>query len=995
MALSSEELKAQLSAVRFEPTRTISIMADRLEAAFNGENLLVDPSNPLVFLLESQVILTAAAVDEDYLLNNNSYPVMAVTEENLNNNLSDKEYEGQFGTPATAWFEIWLSEDEIRTNAVPVGTTGTKKLTIPRHTKITVQGMAFTFQYPINYIVKKHNSIDVVYDGSQPSPIQPLDGNAVDWGTYEVKDLENNQGVIRMIRVRTELKQMKNTSYTYSLSGAKQLKKAVKFDDNYYYTRAFRRPKNGDWVEIKTTHSQQVFDIMDPTLLLEVVGNTLVVELPYVYFATGLATGDIRVDVYTTKGPIEMDLTNINNGSYVAEYEDLDRSDNLLYSAPMSALSTVTINAAAITGGTSRPTFAERRQRMLNNSVGDPDTPISPSQMVNALTEAGFDSKMVVDLVTKRTYLASKAMPTNLEGRSGSGIDCAVLTAKYSIDELLKLDTVIDNGERCTLTPATLFQNIDGVLQIVSDEDRRTFERLRDDTFVAAINDGNYLYTPLHYVLDSSNHEFSVRPYYLTSPAFDVTSYKASNDTLGLTVSASTTRTIIKDDQGYLVQVKSSSNPAWKALGDDQVHVQLAFQPVGEDRFAYINGTQVAVSGERVFQFRIGTSWDLTPQHELVTTNFSMFEPLARKFLSPLENDFHLIWSVSDYTTPGAGTSDVDKVLGGFLLPEGTIGIYHEAIRIKMGDSLGTDEGLTRQGTRRRNYGLWARARGMVGDAKYVTYPENVYATWDRNVYEEEIVDGKRTPVFETDANGNRSLKVKFAKGSFILNGDGEKTIIKHKGEAMVDPITGEYVLQSGRYVMRWWDMCLFDAVYRYASYGPDKAYSDAVPKVLATWVNTILAGIAGRTLEETNILFQPRNTLKFIECLVDDSELKTLNTAQRLTITFFVTKDVYTDNDVRSAMETSAKAQVLLGLDSSVVARDLLVDAIRSNVGVDAVGIRLTGLGGEDNDYDVVTLLDESARLCLAKAIEQQADGKYAVIDGLEINFKLHAEQS
>jgi hypothetical protein len=984
MALTSDDIKAQMVAVQYEPTRTISIMATQLESAFNGENLLVDASNPFVQLLEAQVILTAGAIDENRLLNNQQYPVMAASEEDLNANLSDKEYEGMFGSPAGCWFDIWMSEEEILTFAVKVGTTGTKKLTIPRHTRITVQGKIFTFQYPINYIVKKHGSVDVVYDGTQTSPLQVLAGNKVDWGTYTTRVVtDNNAGAIRMIRVRTFLKQMKNTSYKYSLTGAKTLKKVLALDSDYYYTRAFRRPPGGQWTEIKTTHSLQVFDAQDPTLLLKVIDDTLTIELPYVYFATSLVRGDLRVDVYTCDGPIEMDISTLPADNFVGEYIDLDESDNLIYSAPLSSMSTISIGGDEITGGVTRPSFDVRRQRMLTNSVGDSVIPISPAQMNTTLADLGFDSKMVVDMVTERTYLASRAMPNNASGRSTAGIDAAVLTAKYAIRDLVGLETVIVNGDHYTVLPKTLFRNVDGVLQIVSDDDRKALELMTGDGFVNTISGNGYLYTPLHYVLDISNNEFQARPYYLTSPTFDVTSFVASNDTLGLTASTSSTRSIIKNENGYVIQIKSSSNQAWQALNDDQVHVQLAFKPVGESNYAYVNGVQVAKSGERIFQFQINTNWDLSKDHQLTTTNFNMFEPIERDYPTPLQNDFSLIWSVSNYTVDGAERTEVDDVIGDFLLPAGSIGLYHELITVKLGDSLGIDDDI--------NYGLWTRARGMVGEAKYITYPADVYATYDRNIYDKDA-EGK--PIIVDDGNGNKSLKIKYPKGSFILDGDGNKTILYHKGQVIINPETGEATVETGRSVMRWWDMCLFDAVYRYATYAPDKTYADAVPKVLATWINETLAGVASLCLEETDILFQPRNTLKYVECLVDDSEKKVLLTAQDLVLTFFVTAEVYKDADLRASLEATGKEQILVGLDSTVVARDGLVDLVRNNVGIDAVGIKLTGLGGRDNDFDVITLLDESSRLCLAKAMQAQPDGTYAVVDGIEVNFKRHSDQ-
>lgn len=975
MTYTSADIQAAMSDFQFEPTRVISVITGLTEQLFGGKTLMVDPSNPFVQLIESQVMLTAAAVEENRILNNRQYASMAQDDESLFYHLSDKDYEGMFGTPSGTIFDIYLSKDELIANAVQVGDTGTKRITIPKHSRIVVNNLAFTFQYPINFIIKKHGGIDVVYDGSQPSPLQQLSGNKVDWGTFTNNIItDNNVGRTELIRVRTFLKQMMLTSYTYSLSAAKSLKKILTLTDQFYYCRAFSQMPGKDWVEIKTTHSQQVFDPMDPTLLLKVVADQLTVELPYVYYATSLVRGAIRVDVYTTKGPVTMALNDLDPSAFVAEWRDLDNSDNKIYSAPLSVMSSISIlSTESISGGTNAPSFETRRSRVLNNAVGDSVLPISDAQMGTTLSELGFDSMVVNDDVTTRTYLATRAMPSNDNGRASTGIDAAVLTAKYAIEDIVNLKTVITNGDHYTITPKTLYQNLDGILKIVSDEDKAALELLKGDALVNKISGGSYLYTPLHYVLDIATDEFEARPYFLSSPSFDITSFVASNDTLGLSIGSSSTRSIVQDDAGYLLTIQSSSNATWKALDDTQVHVQLAYKPAGESDFAYINGVQVAKPGERIFQFRIASNWDLSRTHDLTTTNFAMYEPVERDYPTPLLNTFSLIWSVSDFTVDGIEKTAVDQVIGKFLLPENAIGVYHEEVEIRLGDELS---------------GLWARARSMVGIRKYLTYQTDVYAFWKTNVYAK---DANNRPIIKYVNGVAVGLEIQYAKGDPVLDGDGNHKIEHYKGDAIIDE-NGNAELESERNVIRWWDMCLFDAVYRYASYAADKDYVASVPEILVTWINETLGTVRADCLEQTDLLFQPRNTIKFVQCLVDDSELKSLLTSQKLTVNLFVSNDVYKNLTLRAALKATAIAQIVLGLDSDEIARDALMDEIRNNLGADVIGIKLTGLGGEANDFDVITLVDKSARLCVAKSLEAQADGTYAVVDAIEVNFKKHA---
>lgn len=977
MAIDSTSILNQMSDIRHEPTRMASIVMSLVEQQFDGKSIMVDPSLPFPYLIEISTVMTAAAIEEDRLLNSEQYPTMANSEDELYNHLSDKGYVGMYGTPADGWFDFMMSVEEVIANAVQVGNTGTKKLVIPKHTQVLANNIPFTFQYPITFIVKKHGDIDVVIDGSMPSPFQTLSGNKPKWNQFWI-DTES-AGRVKMVRVQVKLKQILLTSYKHSLTGAKSLKKTVPLTNQFFYCRAFSKNSVGKWIEIKTTNSQQVFDPMDPTLLYKVVDGDMTYELPYVYFTTGLTLSEIRVDVYTFNGPLNIDLGDFGPESFIVTWSDLDQDDNYRYSAPLDVMSTISIvSTDPISGGTNAPTFEQRREKVLNNAVGEKVIPISDAQMGTALQELGFDAMANIDVLTNRTYLATKPMPVDTNSQASFGIDSAVITAKKSITDLLSQETVVNNHPHYTITPDTLYRNIDGVLRIVSDNDRRAIDRLRGDALVNTVSDGTYLYTPLHYVLDISDDEFEVRPYYLTSPSFDIVSYEASNDTLGLTILSSSSRTVTWDGSAYVISIKSQSNAAWKALRDDQVHVQMAFIPNGESDRAYINGVQVAKGDERWFEFRIKTNLDLDKNHYLTSTNFNMYEAIERQYPVALDMTFDLIWSVSDYTVDGAEGSDVDLVLGRFLLPDEAVGVYWELLNINLGAELS---------------GLWARSRSMIGLRKYQTYPADVFEFYATNVYEKDEND---RPIIEDDPDnpGDKRLKIKHKKGDQKFNADGEPEI-KHAAGSVVRDENGDPVMEDERNILRWWDMCLFDAVYRYATRPNDVTYRSSVPTILTEWINDVLGPLREDLLENTQLLFQPRNTIKYVECTVDDSELKTLLTSQYLTIDLFVSKDVYNNSSLRAALKSSAIAQVVSALDSIIVAKDKIQDDIRDNLGTDVISVRLSGLGGVGNDFDVVQVNDESSRLGIGKSLAEQADATYAVVDAIEVNFKLHSRKT
>lgn len=975
--MDSNEILDMMTDLKWDPTRLQPYLLGLAESALDGEGFIMDPAMPFPSLMQTNVLLTCAAVMRDEVLTVKQFPNMAKTEEDVYHHLSDAGFVNMFGTAGGAWFDIYLDKNEVINSAVQIGSTRTRKLTIPRHTSIKVNDTVFTMQYPINLIVKSHGDIEVVYDASSPSPLQTLKSNKVDVESVTLKAVTDGQVPVEFLWLRVYLKQMSLTTYSASLTAAAIFKETYRFTDNYLFTRAFYKRSDGAWQPMECTHSQQVFDASTPTLLLKVIGQQLTVELPYTYYANGLVTRNIRIDVYTTKGVINMALGDFEPKAFTATYEDLDNEDAGIYSAPLEVMSTVAIYSTDIaSGGSAAPTFEVKRQRMLDNAMGDQVIPVSNAQLSTVLEGLGFNQSMYLDDLSIRTYLASKTMPDHESGLASTGVDTAVITMKTNMDTLAELETVYTNEDRYTVTPKTLYRNTDGILEIVSDKDRKALDLLSGEALVNAVTGKNLLFTPLHYVLDCTENRFVVRPYYLTNPTFELTSFADSNDTLGLSVSSSNVRSIRYTDTGYVVQIQTTSNDAWKALDDDQCHVQLAYMPQYESNYAYIKGVLLGktTDGERIYQFTIGTVWDIDAEHKLTSRSFQMFDDTPRNFKVDLDVQFMMLWSVSDYTIAGQETSDVDQYLGKWQLPYFITGVYHENIRLKFGDELS---------------GLWAMSRGVVGDRRAVVYSADVPALYPSNIYVEDPVTHR--PVVET-VNGKKQLKIKHGRGTQILDAQGKPKIAHYKGEAMMDEY-GNVIYENDRYVMRWWDVCLFDAVYRYSTDSKDKAYIQTIPSILAEWINDTLGPVRkDSVLDRTVIYFQPLNTLKHIDVLVEDGKERTIYAPQDVRVDIYVSKQVYSDAPLRASLKAATIALVVEAFTKMEVTRAGIQSAIKAMGGDDIITVAFSGLGGDENDFNVVTILNESSRLAVAKALSLRPDETISVEDAIQVNFVRHS---
>ena len=974
--LTTDELRDRILDLKFEPSRVMDLTLGLLEESLEQqEGKVLDPSQPLPFLVENDVALTHAAIEAYEITTMRQYPIMAQSESDLFLHMSDADMVGMYAVPGDIEFFMILSKAEVQLRAVQVDDSRTYKLTIPKHTSVEVNGFTFTMQYPINILIRSHGGIDISWDLSHLSPLQTLKGNRIEWDVVRMNSRDINNPVNEYLRLFVPMKQMKLTTYSETTNATSIFKKSFGFTDQFVYARAFRRTAGNKWEEIITTHSDHTYDPTKLTLQLKVIGQTLKIELPYIYQSSVSGTLTIRVDIYTTKGEQYVDFSGLTGNSLVTKFEDLDNTDNNLYTAPLSKLDSFAVmTTGALSGGRDVLSFEERRERVLRNNTGQVVQPISHNQLEGTLNDLGFDVSLNTDDVISRTYRLSRTMPAHRNGLSTSPIDCAVMTAKASVDMLSRLETVKDNISQITLTPDTLYKDVAGSLIIVPDEERNALGGLRGDFLANELLNNNYLYTPLHYVLDLKDERIDVRPYFLTRPRLDISGFYAISETIDLEVMSSSTFFIEYTETGYKLSLITESNDPFKEIANEDVFVQLAFKPDVENEWVYINGTIVRTTEdkERVIEFDLETDWIIQENHQLSLTNFTLRVNEHQIHDTPLKGDFYLVWSVRDYYNDGLQASEVDELLGTHLLPDGCVGIYAEKVNIHLGDEL---------------TGLWRRSRPVIGTMSFETHEYNLPMTYASNVYEYDN-DGKI--VVMTDNDGKKRLKTLHKKGDPVLDEvSGEPVYVFRKGDVKLDEY-GEPIPSNGREVMYWWDMVLFDAKYRYATRPLDVEYERTFAYSLVEWVNETLGELKEMALERTQFSFQPRNTLKYIPVLADDGELVSIYSAQHFVIDLYLDSVAFRDSELRVMMIDSVNRVIQTHLERTVFSKEKVIRDILVSLGDGVVTASMTGLGG--GDYKVVTLMDKTTRLCLAKVLSVESDGSLSIKDDIVINFKRHA---
>lgn len=334
MSLTRSDLTQLIEDAKLNPMAVQKAGIEFLEKVRGGEVEIVDASNAFVYLGEFASTLFVNAIRGTAILGQRTYPELGLTRKDLYHHMASVDYIDTFASPSRATLAFCFNKAELISKSVPTGNAGMRKLVLGRNTQVMAGGIPFTFEYPIEIRVLSHGGLQIVYDNSRPSPLSALEDNNVAWSTENyTTDRED------YIKIDVPVSQMEQKRFTTALSASKVFNKSYPFNDQFYYCRVYTSNDAGGWDEIKTTHSDQVFNPLTPTAVLQVLDNNLLnVSIPQVYYSTGLVTRSLRVDIFTTKGPLELALNTYTADQFVPTWRDLDKDDGGLYTAPVNTL---------------------------------------------------------------------------------------------------------------------------------------------------------------------------------------------------------------------------------------------------------------------------------------------------------------------------------------------------------------------------------------------------------------------------------------------------------------------------------------------------------------------------------------------------------------------------------------------------------------------------------------------------------------------------------
>jgi hypothetical protein len=963
---------SSLDTYKFNPAAIQRVGLEVLRNVYDGNINIVDATNPFVFCLENTATNTAAFMIQNEATTRRLYSAAAVTMDDLYLHMSDKDHIGQHATPSKATFKILLNKSELLSRMILDINTGIKKIRIPRNTVFYASDIPFSLQYPVDIRQPAHGGLQASYIVNQVSPLKTLTTNAID-----VVELRNSDGTT-YVQIEVEVDQFFVEQRTNDVSAVSGFTTDIPLTDSFYHLRCYVQNEDNTYTEINVTHTSQVYDPFSVTAVVKVLEKTVQVTIPSVYTTTGQITGKLRLDVYQTKGTLTTSLGTYKAEDFKADWINLDENDDDIYTTAISNFRSIVVYSTTdVNGGSAASTFLELKNRVIANTTGALNAPITNVQIEGELAQEGYEIIKNVDTITNRIYLASKALPKPTDESILTPAAAAIPRIQLTLKEAANIYGARDNGKRITLTSKTLYQNKDGITRPLTSAEFNAINNLPVLQKCIDVTAGNYYYSPFTYVLDATLATFEVRSYFIDNPFINTKSFVSENATTGYQASVDSSYSVSKNDTGYVIDIVTKSSDNFKGLDDANVHVRLAFKPHNQTKKVYLTGVLKGKTstGERLYSFDLNTDYDIDLDDKMVFTNTNGSES-AIAIKGALDNDFDVYFCTTAEVPSTWMYSPLDDEINAFDLPEGAYAVSNERLNVILGYRL---------------KGLWALSRSNVTSTPYQVYATDVPAYYKADVYE---VDPATGAAFTIDEQGNLVYNILHRRGDPKLDTNGDPIYEHLKGEVVYDEDGNPSIVPGyERDLLRLVDVLTIEAPYYFAipvDFSSTTNYRTIIAKTLNQWITEDIPSFNERLLDKTEIYFYPKVATGDIEVLTNNNEVTIIPASQSFTVKLMVSPTVYDDTILLTALRSTTTKTIDASLQGKTVSISTIERDLLQAYGDDVIAVEVMGLGGVDT-HNTFTVLSNSNRCSIRKRLSALPDNSLTVEEDITIEFVKH----
>lgn len=942
----------KLSLYKYHPNGIFNVSLNRLQDMLGGKVEVTDPSNPFIYLLETNCLNTAFAIQEYTLLARKLYPRLANEETDLYLHMSDKDYLGRFSEPAYAnvLFNILFNDFTSKATYDPIQKEYVLKL--PRHFKLSVDKYIFTLMSAVIIRLTENGVIDVKFENQDFNNLFPIQTNFINFNMYQVNQNE------AYLNFELKLPEVDIEAVEIPVEKSKLFKNTMTFNPSrmFYYFRAFYYA-DGKWNEMLVTHTDQIYDIYKPTCIIKVLQESNSVEyyIPPVYVNGGKLGSKVKFLIYTTNGEVNVNFNDYKVGDFKSEYNPVFQDEELdNYTQPLQLITKVIYIKDEVIAGKGKMSFADLKNSVIENSIGDRTLPITNKQIGFLSSQNNFNLIKDIDVVTNRMFLLECGIPNATTRYPITKFNLDIVEYKTNITHLrLNTNSVIAVNDNVTIIPEnTIFEMTDEGIRILDQVEYTQLTSLSDLNLTTEVNSRKYLSTFYHYVLDTSNDQTNLRAYDISNPLVKQMNFKEFNSTARVGINTTNTN-IAKTGNGFTIDVLSNLKKYVNTINETNVKPYIVYRDNNDSVFFLESRLYTSINDNPVYRFDLESEYYVDADNRIHVTNFRDANDAPITISLDLDSTLEIIY-VSNIVPVNYIASDLDSYIYNSYLSVGRAVVTLEEIKIKFGDHLER---------------LFTQVHTSTGVYQYETYQENVPMRYTSNVYNSDNTIAHRVNDIVYTEGEDPQVVYKYLIGDVKLDQYGNPVPIN--------------TLELDRYM----NLLFIDYKAVLSNKTLLKGYRTYLKTYLTEKIVENAAQIQEQLLENTEaFVVVPKNISKIR--VKTPTRTTYIDSMQKFKVNIFVNERVYNDIDTRDSIVYTIVDEIDKYLYSTTsLSKTALLNILYNKLKEFVNSLSIDEFTELNEEY--IDVLDSNARVSLNKLLVTEPDG-YNLKEDVSVNFVL-----
>ncbi len=948
------ELKIDLEEIRFNPVKIQRNVLDAIEINAEANITLTDPTNPFLMLMEANISLTNDALNENVVNLRRTYPSLATKATDLYHHISDIEAINMYAVPSKAVMLITVNLKQLIESGYEVDN---KILaTIPEFTYITVDNTKFTIL----------NNIRITYfKDSKKINIEQLTST----NDIAIKDIGVLKNIITVdennnswVQFETLVRQTERHVIEDSIISGMGFKKEVILDDQYYTTNVFvkNQMSNNVWKKINVSHSDIVFDPNIPTIHIKVLDDRVIYSVPEIYLLNNTITGSIKLEIYTSKGKLTLNLHKIPVNEYILTLGNTTDDES---TAVMENIITIPSSRNILDGGRDQRTMEELRTTIIENTTGQNTLPITQNEIEEISSYDGFNVTRVLDVVTDRYFIATKSIPEPLDKKVKSKMDVFLNKIHIISDEYSNNDFIKPlSRNRLVMRSGTTFINENNVVKPLSNTEYKTLKNLTSLELVKTLSENKYFVTPFYYITDIISGSVKSRIFDFDSPKLsNLTILSKNTNEVSANVEQYTTYT---NSKGFVLVFTVVGNSKYEEINTSNIKAQLSIKLPNS-----VNDTQFYATMDPVtkyLKFEIATDFFVDEvDHITILNGNSELKDLTMDLISNISliiytNDPNIVKTSYSVTNDIVYDKDIN-----------IMALSKETLELNLGKEF--------------KY-LWNNVSTDYTERKYSTYKDNVPMTYVEDIYDVHEDGSIFTPV-DTDDDGecdDIEYNILHHKGDLMYDDEGNQLYKHSKGDVKHDD-RGNPVIDGYSGIIRYLDILMLEYEYTLTLTVSYTDYKENVLKLLRLYIDKNMSDLNERMLDNTAIFYSPSRTNANSEINVGLNKFL-ISSVVRPKVVLYILKSSPILNDKISYLRSIIGMIIHKHLDTNNINLNTIKDDIIFTFGDGVKGVKILGLDGE-LELEIFKVNFGSSKLSMAKKIS------YDVSNNIMIEYDIDIE--